>query len=153
MNDIYKAILAFFLVMTVAGCAREVDFYPVVLTISVVDGDGNDLLDSESPLFVGDRLSLEFRNRSYVLAMPDTKTYMPDFKGLQLICKDGLRMLSFGELDGESDYDDDFILNLPDGSTRTIHYDRRVNYNLLLVKDKWTLDGDRTECPVTVEWE
>ena len=62
-------------------------------------------------------------------------------------------MLSFGELDGESDYDDDFILNLPDGSTRTIHYDRRVNYNLLLVKDKWTLDGDRTECPVTVEWD
>lgn len=153
MKKIYKAVLAAFIALTLAGCAREVDYYPVILTISIVDGDGHDLLDSASEDFVGDEISLEYRNRIYVLSQPESRACMPMFSGLGLVCKDGIWMLSFGELDGESDYDDDFILTFPDGSTRTIHYDRQVNHALFFVKDKWTLDGDRVECPVTVEWD
>ncbi|MBQ0024690.1 MAG: hypothetical protein KBT00_03060 [Bacteroidales bacterium] len=147
-------ILIILAVLLCAGCAKEVDWYPVTVSFYIVDSEGNDLLDPASESFIGDDISLSYKGNEYVYSIP-TKTYLPVFYGL-IIEKDNLvgkYCARFGELDGADNYDDDFIIRFPDGTSRTLHYDRRVNCLTVSARQKWFLDGVRVDYPVIITYQ
>ena len=157
MKKFAKVLFLAVLTLTVTGCfGRIVDWNPVELEICIQDRNGNDLLDPSSQKFIGEDISLTYKEEEYRYSKP-TKYYMPDFYGLKIInsYRDSNKYcIRFGELDGAKGYDEDFLLKLPDGTVRTIHYHRRIS-NLIVPKahQQWYLDSDRVDLPITIEYK
>ena len=119
------------------------DIAPIVLRVYLVDSDGTDLLD---PANAGNGIDMsgitaEFQGKTYVLSDKEqgarevgTKAYMPYFSGLNLESDPyGRWMLSFGELDGEENFDnEDFTINWGDGTSTVI---------TIFNKFKWKTSG------------
>ena len=119
------------------------DIAPIVLRVYLVDSDGTDLLD---PANAGNGIDVsgitaEFQGKTYVLSDKEqgvrevgTKAYMPYFSGLNLESDPyGRWMLSFGELDGEENFDnEDFTINWGDGTSTVI---------TIFNKFKWKTSG------------
>lgn len=133
------------------GCLKDVDWVPVVVTFQIQDSAGKDLLDPSSVKFIGSEIALTYKGEQYTYSTP-TKTYMPHFSGLEISRDEasGKYRASFGELDGGKDYDENFLISLPGGATRTIHYERHINEFTISANQKWFLDGKRVELPVTI---
>lgn len=152
MRRLFRVLFIGLALISSTSCIGTVDWVPVEVNFCIQDSDGNDLLDLESELFIGDQISLTHNGDEYRYT-PDTKTYLPIFSGLK-IYKDRYvqrYVASFGDLDGAYDYDDDFIVTLPDGSSKTIHYDRKVHELTVSAKTKWSLDGKKVDgLPITI---
>lgn len=150
MRSLFRALFVGLALVFCTSCM--VDWVPVILDFSIQNNNGDDLLDPESDLFIGDQISLTYNGNEYIYA-PATKTYAPFFSGLTITksSKYSKYVASFGELDGADDYDDDFIVRLPDGSTKTIHYDRKVSEVTISARTKWSLDGKKVDSlPITI---
>ncbi len=143
-------------ILLLSGCGNYiVDYIPVTLYVRVMDASRNDLLDPHSEHFLGTDISVEYRGKiEHLKPLKLTKEFPGVYSGLELIEKDGVYMLSFGELDGGNEYDDDFIIKWPDGSFDTIHYKRRFKHRLgtapILDKEIWKLNGNETSNPVVI---
>lgn len=138
--------------LTLSSCiGRDVDWAPVDLRFHVQDKDGNDLLNPSSPSFIGDKIVLTYNGEDYMYTV-ETKTYMPNFHGFLIVKEMGTEkyLAEFGELNGGKNYDNDFVLTFPDGSVRTIHYDRKVNHVTVSAHQKWSLDGKKVESPILI---
>jgi hypothetical protein len=48
------------------------------------------------------------------------------------------------KLDGDKEYDTDFILTWKDGSQDVIHFTRKIN-DILDTEDQWLLNGEKVE--------
>ena len=128
------------------------DFYPVSLTIYAEDKQGNDLLDPQSPYFIGSDIFLFYENVEYPLQYDKeeayTMVYDARIQGLSLRKTDSGWCLRFGELDGSQDYNCAFAIHWPDDSLDWIHYRRFVVMGI--VDETWKLNGKRTSMPITV---
>lgn len=148
-----KRIVAVLILLAslMTGCMKEIDWYPVVLQFQIQDSAGNDLLDPESSLFVGEKITLSFEGNDYVIT-PQTKAYAPLFEGLTLgkSSVTGMWVARFGELGGGTNRHDDFVLTFSDGSSKTIHYDRTINSVTVSARQRWYLDGKKVDLPIPV---
>ena len=117
-----------------------VDWYPVNVFITVEDRAGNDLLDPTREdafvhgtvlTFLGQKYGVEAHLDNVSVSMTPTKAYLARMRGLQLNYgevayseteKKTCYYLSFGEIDGAKDFDDDLFLKWADGSEDVIHY-------------------------------
>lgn len=140
-------------ILLLSGCEHYiVDYVPVTLYVRVMDASRNDLLDPESEYFLGTDITMEYDGKvEHLKPLESAKAILPTYNGLELIEKDGSYMLSFGELDGGNEYDDDFVIKWPDGSIDTIHYKRRFGSKRNVeVKEVWKLNGKETSNPVVI---
>ena len=105
------------------------DWNPINIYIKVSNAEGQNLLDTATPNnFVDKEISAEWMGETYVadtISLWDkqymTRMYLPKMDGLMYITKDGKRVLYFGELAGDGDYDDEpLTIHWPDGSTDVI---------------------------------
>lgn len=159
MKNFVRFILTVAMTLSVTGCrlGMIVDWAPVGVTFYITnsvirDAPGDDLLDPHSDLFIGDQIKVTYRGQDYTYSLP-TKEYFPVFSGLTISqdSSTGRYIANFGELSGADDYDDDFIITLPDGKTTTIHYKRKVNDFRLKAKEHWYLDNVEVDSlPVTI---
>lgn len=125
------------------------DIAPVVVAVSVVDPQGNDLLNPiNSNAFELSSIKAIYKDKEYVCDIAadrkgDSKAYMPHFYGLLTYFNErlGSQILNFGEFDGAKSYKDESIkLVWPDGSSDVIRYNRVF---------KWKANGDPS---VQQEW-
>lgn len=140
-------------ILLLSGCGGYiVDYYPVTLYVRVMDANWNNLLDPDSEHFIGTDISIKYNGKiEHLKPLESTKNIPATYNGLELIQKDGVYMLAFGELDGEDKYDDDFVIKWPDGSTDTIHYKRRFGSKRKIeVREVWKLNGKETSNPVVI---
>src|SRR5574344_1164577 len=72
-------------VLLISGCYTPPiqDWYPIILSVSVSDKSGNDLLDPENPQYIGDGAVLTYRGEEYQSSI-STKAYLPNFSGLRI---------------------------------------------------------------------
>ena len=120
------------------------DWYPIEFEIYVEDENGGDLLDKTSPDYVGEKLSLVYNDFVYKIEDNISKDYKPEFQGLIINEKGGRYCLYFGELEGFSNYDDDFVIKWEDGREDVIHFYRKITGSLD-ADDKWFLNGSDTK--------
>lgn len=85
---------------------------------------------------------LTFRGKTYSVGQTVQDADAPNFKGLY-IDSTALKKpyFCFGELDGNVDYDDDFVIDLADGETGIIHFKHKAGSN---DGDLWTLNGKKS---------
>ena len=105
------------------------DWYPIMIYVKVSNAEGQNLLDSVTPNnFIDKEISAEWMGETYVAdtislwgKQQTTREYLPMMNGLMYVTKNGKRMLYFGELAGDGDYDDEpLTIHWPDGSTDVI---------------------------------
>ena len=152
--------------MVTTGCPIAMDWYPVTVNFYIEDIYGNDYLNPLSNSYIGHIIKLQYLGEEYTYEYIDygqpqseaqsepTKTYMPCFSGLQISLNSltGKYMAKFGELEGHADYDDDFIVVMPNGTQHTIHLDRKVGKLLIRASETWYLDGEETKTPITITY-
>lgn len=135
MKRIFNILTAAVLVMScsVVNSDMVYDIAPIVAYIYLEDSDGQNMLDpnTREDSFDISQISAEFRGKTYAVDMSrfnetgawiSTKAYMPQFSGLMLqVDRYGKWMISFGELDGTEDIDNEnLVINWGDGSSNTI---------------------------------
>lgn len=153
-----KLLFLVFSFILLSGCNKDViwDIYPVVISVSVVDAQGNDLLNPQTPgcLDAG-KIKAIYKGQEYKCKDPykiKTKAYMPRFYGLEL-CKysySQVYLLNFGEFDGAQDYKNEVVfLVWEDGSSDKICFSRdyKMKRKGPKVKEKWFLN----DTPVSSE--
>ena len=105
------------------------DWAPIDIYIKVSNAEGQNLLDSTTAnSFVGKEISAEWMDETYVADTISlwekqhmTRMYLPKMHGLMYKTKNGEKVLYFGELAGDGDYDDEpLTIHWPDGSTDVI---------------------------------
>lgn len=108
-----------------------VDWAPVNIYIYATDSLGNSIISPDMP-----GMSLTFKDVTYTVkdwnhkkdSLINTKAYLAVLYGLyaepyyDFDVDSLIYRLSFGEIDGAADMDEDITLNWPDGSVDTIHY-------------------------------
>lgn len=151
-------ILFLFMLMSIvffSGCKEDGgdavwDIYPVVYSISIVDTNGNDLLNPATPGALDySKIKAVYKNKDYSCqkqeAITSTKAYLPQFYGLQLRQDKGRFMLDFGELEGAESYKNETIrLDYGDGSSDEISFNRSFKWNKQnepVISQKWFLNG------------
>lgn len=140
-------------ILLLSGCGGYiVEYYPVTLYVRVMDASRHDLLDPDSEYFLGTDITMEYDGKvEHLKPLESAKDVLVIYNGLELIQKDGVYMLAFGELDGGNRYDDDFIITWPDGSYDKIHYKRSFGSKRNIeVKEVWKLNGKETSNPVVI---
>lgn len=137
-------------IILMAGSCMIMDWTPVTLRIYVENQAGEDLLEPGSETDILEGVTMTYRGETYRLAPePETKYYLPDFDGLELMKDgDGRYYLYFGELDGAEEYNDDFTIVWGDGTSDVIHYKR--NIFMTTVSEKWKLNGSKSDMPMTI---
>ena len=130
-----KSILMVMLLMVTSSvmfvsCEPPIqDWNPINIYIKVSNAEGQNLLDTATPNnFVDKEISAEWMGETYVAdtislwgKQQTTREYLPMMNGLMYVTKNGERMLYFGELAGDGDYDDEpLTIHWPDGSTDVI---------------------------------
>ena len=151
-----KLVFAALLGILLTGCDKLnndspiVDWYPVNIYIYATDSTGNSIIQPDMP-----GMSLTFKNETYNVrdwhekydSIIYTRAYMAVLSGLfaepYLDDNDSIQYcLTFGEIDGAADMDEDITLKWPDGSTDVIHYHcSHHNERLLSCKRNWKLNG------------
>lgn len=130
-----KSLLAAMLLM-VTSCVMFVscdppimDWNPIRIYIKVSNAEGQNLLDSVTTNnFLDKEISAEWMDETYVADTISlwekqymTRMYLPEMHGLMYKTKNGEKVLYFGELAGDGDYDDEpLTIHWPDGSTDVI---------------------------------
>ena len=130
-----KNLLAVMLLMVTSSvmlvsCEPPIqDWNPINIYIKVSNAEGQNLLDITTLNNFADKaISAEWMEETYVAdsvsfweKQHTTRTYLPMMNGLMYVTKNGKRMLYFGELAGDGDYDDEpLTIHWPDGSTDVI---------------------------------
>lgn len=142
----------FSFIVLLSGCKKENkiwDIYPVVVSVSVMDAAGNDLLNPQTPgCLDASKIKAIYKGQEYGCKDPSqvkTKAYMPRFYGLEL-CKynySEIFLLNFGEFDGARDYIDEVVtLVWEDGSSDKIRFNRDYKWKRKgpEVKEEWFLN-------------
>lgn len=172
MNKFTTALLFLLLSLCFYSCDTKVedhdliiDYVPITLHIQVVDKEGKTRLDTLAPNYLQEFPTLTYQNETHLCTPPQkdrrfhryNETNLPKLRAILAIfsgfhniyCEDTQsRYLYFGELDGGSNYNDDFILTWPDGTKDVIHYDRKVKG--LDVKQSWSLNGKKMEGDIVI---
>ena len=143
-----KILLLASIIIVSAGCVPfggyTVDWAPVEITIQAYDADGNSIISPEMP-----GMTLTYKGDIYTVQDPQnyqipTKDYLAILYGLYARpVADGVYCLTFGEIDGGVDMDEDILLNWPDGSEDVIHYhcSNHVEWPSPRCKRYWKLNG------------
>lgn len=140
--------------MLMDSCIKIIDWGPINVEVSIQDASGKDLLDPFDSAFAGYEVDIEHRGETYHLDSAwvkkymdfigrdqSGKYYMPTFFGWVLSGNPTTGYyLCYGELDGDSDFDDDFVVKFSDGRSETIHF-KRKHRGQTHVKDTWKLNG------------
>ncbi len=152
MKTSLKSFLVLLSALTlVVSCGGTFDAVPVDFRIMLVDSEGNNLLDPQSEVegaIDASKITAQYTGtgEEYQCQIP-TKTFVPDFNGLQLENDATLGwMLTFGGFNGELDFDsEELTVMWGDGSSDVIKYDRNVKNKVLSngirVKEEWYLNG------------
>lgn len=141
--------------LVLSGCSlgRVVDWYPVSLIVYVQDSEGSDLLNPQNNKFIATKVEAEWLGETYTYEhqADATRAYMPMFKGLELE-KDyqGRYRLTFGELAGDTERDDDFTLRWADGTTDVIHYKNSVYELFVEAVRTYKLNGEKCDYPIVI---
>jgi hypothetical protein len=153
-----KLVFAALSALMFAGCEEFnidnpiVDWNPVNIYIYATDSTGNSIIQPDMP-----GMSLTFKNETYTVrdwsekydSIIYTRAYLAILYGLfaepYYDDNDSLQYrLSFGEIDGAADMDEDITLSWPDGSTDVIHYHcSDHNERKLSCKRTWKLNGKK----------
>ena len=105
------------------------DWNPINIYIKVSNAEGQNLLDTATPNnFAEKEISAEWMDETYVADTISlwekqhmTRMYLPKMHGLMYKTKNGEKVLYFGELAGDGDYEDEpLTIHWPDGSTDVI---------------------------------
>ena len=130
-----KSILMVMLLMVTSSvmfvsCEPPIqDWNPINIYIKVSNAEGQNLLDTATPdNFVDKEISAEWMGETYVADTISlwekqhmTRMYLPEMHGLMYKTKNGEKVLYFGELAGDGDYEDEpLTIHWPDGSTDVI---------------------------------
>ena len=146
-----KKIILLASILVAAGCnvigGYTVDWTPVDITIEAYDADGNSIISPEMP-----GMTLTFKGQTYSVQRspydPPTKTYAAVLYGLVANpLAEGVYQLSFGEIDGAADMDEDILLNWPDGSEDVIHYhcSNHIAWPSPSCNRSWKLNGKKQD--------
>lgn len=139
------------------------DIAPIVPMIYLSDEDGNNLLDPDNVTsgFDVTLITAEFEGKTYSVVesgehaevQPETRAYFPIFSGLRL-CTDsyGKWLLSFGELDGQEDMDnEDLVISWGDGTSSTITIFNRFRWKANgapSITRRFYVDGKRQDSDI-----
>ena len=150
-----KSLFAFTaLAFILCGCEKNiyspiVDWTPVTIHIYATNSTGQSMIQPSMP-----GMSLTFKGETYSVMDKEayydsirTRAYLAVMHGLLAEVVDStanpkVYRLSFGEIDGAVDMDEDITLNWPNGSTDVIHYHcSNHNERKITVKRTWKLNG------------
>lgn len=135
----------------------EVDWAPVTIIIYAQNGDGTDLLNPDSEGFMATSVTAEWDGQQYTYTHPTdddgeqtTRAYLPQMNGLVLDENQNVYFLTFGEISGGREWDNDLTLRWADGSQDVIHFSNKTNEFTLSSKRAYTLNGQPCSNPVTI---
>lgn len=149
--------ILFLLLLTItslSSCNNENmiwDIAPVVVKISVVDAQGNDLLNpqTDNALELG-KIKAIYNGQDYLYGVspddPKSKAYLPRFYGLmsEFNSHHERHILSFGEFDGAESYTNESVTIVwPDGSSDIIRFNRVFKWKSNgspSIKQEWFLN-------------
>ena len=141
-------------ILCICGCAREIDWAPWSLYIIVEDSEGMNVLDKDTYEQVLSGAVLTYRGINYELELtPETRMMAPaELNGFKIDWGSYYgNILSFGEFDGHEEFDKEvFTIKWPNGASSTVTYSRKLNETFISAKEKWTLDGEKCEWPITI---
>lgn len=134
-------------------CDMIWDLYPMNITFSAADADGNDLLDPESNLNILDKITVQYRNKTYTVGEKDesmhTRAYKPHWEGLSTEYSERhecylLRIGEFGP-DGGGHHNDKLTINWGDGTKDEITFDFYVTWSKCEpdVYSKFQVNGEK----------
>ena len=119
-----------------------VEWYPIELYIYIQDKDAKDLLNYDATYYVGNDFMLTYNGKTYRMETKGTEENPELILGTDRIQQSHIAY--FGTLDGDKEYDADFILTWKDGSQDVIHFTRKIN-DILDTEDQWLLNGEEVE--------
>ncbi len=110
------------------------DIYPIVLSISVQDAQGNDLLNPETPGSIAHRgIKAVYRGKTYQKdsIAKYTKAYLAFFYGVYTCKNDqGNYYLAVGEFDGADTFDNEqVVIDWNDGTADTFSFSNKMHWN------------------------
>lgn len=116
------------------GDDRIWDIYPIVLSISVQDAQGNDLLNPETPGSIAHQgIKAVYQGKTYEKdsIVKYTKAYLAFFYGVYAWKNDqGNYCLTVGEFDGAHTFDNEqVIIDWNDGTTDTFAFSNKLHWN------------------------
>lgn len=139
------------------------DFYPLNIEVEVMDKEGRDLLDANTP---GNLLSQDvtatFLGKTFKMGeridrpTPDVfRAYMPTFHGLLIgTNKNGRKVLYFGELAGDTTFESEkLVLNWGNGwpeDVITINQEAHRRKNDIKVTRSFYLNGKEVSRPIKI---
>ncbi|GEM_PF-2898284 len=170
MRKLFLLLLAFLSLAVFPSCNLDnsddidpgdiiVDWTPVLIEISVKDKAGIDLLNPKNPDNVLD-CTATYQGKTYEVSTPliETETTQANTRALPVnwygfclkkVNEEGIfYRLTFGEIDGAADLDEDIVLSWPDGRKTTIHYhcsDHKVTKSGISVDRYFLVDGKKQE--------
>lgn len=109
-----------------SGCEKDNkiwDISPVVVSVSVLDATGNDLLNPKTPNCLdATQIKAIYKEQEYACnaSLIKTKAYMPRFYGLELqkYIYSQVYLLNFGEFDGAQNYGNETVTLLWEDSEK-----------------------------------
>jgi hypothetical protein len=144
------AALSVILSLTLPSCNKSdapdalvaVEWYPIELYIYIQDKDAKDLLNYDATYYVGNDFMLTYNGKTYRMETKGTEENPELILGTDRVQQSHIAY--FGTLDGDKEYDTDFILTWKDGSQDVIHFTRKIN-DILDTEDQWLLNGEEVE--------
>ena len=144
------AALSVILSLSVPSCNKSdtpdalvaVEWYPIELYIYIQDKDAKDLLNYDATYYVGNDFMLTYNGKTYRMETKGTEENPELILGTNRVKQSHIAY--FGTLDGDKEYDTDFILTRKDGSQDVIHFTRKIN-DILDTEDQWLLNGEKVE--------
>ena len=120
----------------------EVTWYPIEIEIFVQNKDGVDLLNYETAYYVGNDFTLTYNGKVYRMELEASNVNPKLIWGKNNVKNRCIAY--FGELEGDKEYNDDFILTWKDGTTDVIHFNRKIK-DVLDTEDQWLFNGVDTK--------
>ncbi len=137
--------------LLLASCNDTIwDIAPVEYHVQVLDAEGRDLLNPETPGAI-DHQAVEviYDGKSYTLQETSTQEYLPYFYGLAIgyyYPADGYRLI-FGELEGAKSYDNQqLLIRWGDGTEDVVSFTRKYRTKCNgspKIDETWYLNGER----------
>lgn len=116
-NKVKKVFLAALCAALLSACTIEHDFKPdsnaeydpITLRISIIDQEGNDLLDTTSEYYSGQQVTIKFKGSQYKVNFPNNSV-TEEYKEVPIKKSpdSGNYCITFDNIDGAKNYDDDF---------------------------------------------
>ena len=98
--------------------------------------------------------TIEFQGTTTELTLtdgPQPTDVLVEFYGFRLVKYEEGYFLSYGEIEGTAEYDnEEFTLTWPDGTVDRITYKRRVNAITINAYERWHLNGEKCNNPVII---